>query len=298
MNLTARPRRSMLYMPASNLRALEKAKSLPCDGIIFDLEDAVAPEHKPAARSAARSAVASRAYGRRELLIRVNGLATPWAAEDLAAVATSGADGVVLPKVNSVQDVQDAVRTLARAGAPAELQLWAMIETPRGVLAATEIAHVNAALPQLRLAGLITGTADLAKELRCAHPADRAPMMYALQLCVLAARAAGVAVLDGVHFDLEDEEGYAAACRQGRDLGFDGKTLIHPRQIPLANATFAPAASAIEQAKRIIAAHQAAHAQGSGVTLLDGRLLEQLHVEEAQRVLQEAALLAALEAQS
>ena len=294
MTITARPRRSMLYMPACNRRALEKAKTLACDGIIFDLEDAVAPEQKLAARSAARSAVASRAYGRRELLIRVNGLDTQWAADDLAAVATSGAAGVVLPKVNSAGDVHSAAQTLAQAGAPAELQLFAMIETPRGVLAATEIAHVKAALSQPRLAGLITGTADLAKELRCAHPADRAPMMYALQLCVLAARAAGIVILDGVHFDLDDEDGYAAACRQGRDLGFDGKTLIHPKQIPLANTTFAPTASAIERATRIIAAHKAAQAQGKGVTLLDGRLIEVLHVQEAERVLKEAALLSGL----
>ncbi len=295
MLVTSRPRRSVLYMPASNPRALEKAKSLVNDCLIFDLEDAVAPEQKPAARSAACAAVAARGYGRRELLIRVNALDTPWAADDLSAVATCGADGVVLPKVNDVREVKDALQLLDRAGAPDALQLWAMIETPRGVLAAREIADVNTALARPRLAGLIIGTADLAKELRCAHPADRAPLTYTLQLCVLAARAAGVAILDGVHFDLDDEVGFAAACRQGRDLGFDGKTLIHPKQIPLANTTFAPTANQLERARRIVAAHQAARAQGHGVTLLDGRLIEVLHVQEAERVLQEAKLLSELE---
>jgi citrate lyase subunit beta/citryl-CoA lyase len=285
----------MLYMPASNPRALEKAKTIPADGVIFDLEDAVAPDAKLVARAAAVQAVASRAYGRREVLIRVNALDTPWAAEDLAAVATSGADAVVLPKVNSARDVQEAVRLLTRAGAPDHLLVWAMAETPKGVLAAAEIAGVNAHLPAPRLAGLAVGTADLAKDLRCAHPADRWPMLYALQHCVLAARAHGVLILDGVHVDLEDDAGLAAACQQGRALGFDGKTLIHPKQVPIANAAFAPTPEEVDRARRLVAAHQEAMAAGKGVTLLDGRLVEVLHVQEAQRLLDQAALIAAME---
>jgi citrate lyase subunit beta/citryl-CoA lyase len=285
----------MLYMPASNPRALEKAKTIPADGVIFDLEDAVAPDAKPAARLAAVAAAGSRAYGRREVLIRVNALDTTWCADDLAAAATSGADAVVLPKVNGARDVQEAVRLLERAGAPDTLLVWAMAETPRGVLAAAEIAGVNAQLPKPRLAGLAVGTADLAKDLRCAHPADRGPMLYALQHCVLAARAFGVSILDGVHVDLEDDAGFAAACRQGRELGFDGKTLIHPKQVAVANATFAPTPAERARAEAIVAAHRAARAAGQGVTLLDGRLVEVLHVVEAERLLAQAETIAALD---
>jgi citrate lyase subunit beta/citryl-CoA lyase len=282
-------------MPASNPRALEKARSIAADGFIFDLEDSVAPDQKPVARSAALTAVASRAYGRREILIRANALDTTWGADDLAAIATSGADGVVLPKINSARDIQEAVRLLDRAGAPDSLMIWAMAETPRGILAIGEIAGVNAHLPKPRLAGLLVGTADLAKDLRCAHPSDRAPMLYALQQCVLAARAFGVGVLDGVHVDLDDEAAFAAVCRQGRDLGFDGKTLVHPKQVPVANAAFAPTAADIDRAKRMVAAHKAALAEGKYVTTLDGKMIEALHVQAAERLLAEAEAIAALE---
>jgi citrate lyase subunit beta/citryl-CoA lyase len=291
MAIAVRPRRSMLYMPASNARALEKAKTIPADGLIFDLEDAVAPDAKPAARAAAVAAVKSKAFGRREVLIRANALDTPWSREDLAAIAVSGAGGVVLPKVNDADDVRIAADALAAAGAPATLVIWAMMETPRGIMSAREIAQASP-----RLAGLCVGTADLAKDLHCAHPADRAPMLMALQTCVMAARAYGLVVLDGVHVDLDDAKGYEAACRQGRALGFDGKTLIHPKQVAVANAVFAPGEDELAQAKRIVAAHQAAAAQGQGVALLDGRLVEVLHVAEAKRLLAYAEDIAALEA--
>ncbi len=287
-----RLRRSVLYMPASNARALEKARSLAADGFIFDLEDAVAPAAKPAARTAAIAAVQSSSYGPCELLIRVNALETAWVAEDLRAVAASGASGVVLPKVNAADDIRRVDAMLTQAGAPPALAVWAMMETPRGVLAAEAIA---AASP--RLAGYIVGTADLAKDLHCAHPADRAPMLYALQRCVLVARAFGLSVLDGVHLALDDEAGYAAACHQGRALGFDGKTLIHPKQIAVANTAFAPTPDEVVHARRIVAAHRAATGKGQGVTLMDDRLVEALHVQEAERILAQAEAIAARDRQ-
>jgi citrate lyase subunit beta/citryl-CoA lyase len=281
----------MLYMPASNARALEKAKTIAADGLIFDLEDAVTPDAKPTARLSAVAAVTSKAYGRREVMIRANALDTSFCRDDLMAIATSGADGVVLPKVNDAGDVRQAAELLSSAGAPATLAIWAMMETPRGIMNVREIAQASP-----RLAGLCVGTADLAKDLHCAHPADRAPMLMALQTCIMAARAHGLFVLDGVHVDLDDDKGYEAACRQGRALGFDGKTLIHPKQVAVANAVFAPGEDEIVQAKRIVAAHQEAATLGRGVTLLDGRLIEVLHVAEAKRLLAFADEIAALEA--
>ena len=286
----APPRRSVLYMPASNPRALDKAKTLACDGLIFDLEDAVVPDAKLAARAASVAAVNSKAYGKREVLIRANGLDTGWAVDDLAAIAASAAAGVVLPKVNGPDDIRRADEILRKAGARDDLALWAMMETPRGILSAAAIAGTGG-----RLAGFIIGTADLAKDLHCAHPADRAPMLSALQLCVLAARAYGLFILDGVHVDLDDETGFAAACQQGRALGFDGKTLIHPKQIAAANAAFAPSAAELERAQRIVAAHKEAAAKGQGVVLLDGRLIEVLHVQEAERLMAQAETIAGLE---
>jgi len=286
-----RPRRSMLYMPASNSRALEKAKALPADGLIFDLEDSVAPDAKSTARMNAFTAARSKAYGQREVLIRINGLDTAWAGDDLAAVAGSGADGIVLPKVGAASDVRTADDILRTAGAPDSLQLWAMIETPRGVL---NIADIAKASP--RLAGFCAGTADLAKDLHCAHPPDRAPMLYMLQLCVMVARAHNLTALDGVHFDLENAESFAAVCRQGSDLGFDGKTLIHPKQIETANRIFGPSPERIAEAQRIIAAHRAAESAGGAMTVLDGKLVEKLHVNAAERLLRQAEAIAALEA--
>jgi citrate lyase subunit beta/citryl-CoA lyase len=286
----ARPRRSALYMPASNTRALDKARTLGADVLIFDLEDAVAPDAKSAARAAAVAAAKSKGYGQREILIRANGLETSWAADDLTAVATSGADGAVLPKVNGPDDILRADALLRKAGAPDGLTLWAMMETPRGVLAAAAIASASP-----RMAGFVIGTNDLAKDLHCAHPSDRAPMLHALQHCVLAARAYGLSVLDGVHVELGDDAGFTAACRQGRAMGFDGKTLIHPKQIAGANAAFAPSSADLERAARIVAAHAEATGKGQGVTLLDGRLIEMLHVTEAERLIAQARVIAALE---
>jgi citrate lyase subunit beta/citryl-CoA lyase len=288
MTMRVRPRRSVLYMPGSNARALEKAKELQADGLILDLEDAVAPDAKAAARDQVCAAARGGGYGGRETLIRVNDLATPWGHADLAEAAAAGADGVLLPKVESADAVRKAEAVLDQAGAPAELALWCMMETPRAMLRAEEIA---AASP--RLAGLVMGTSDLAKELHAAHTPLRLPMITALGLCLLAARACGLAILDGVYLDLQDEEGFAAACRQGAELGFDGKTLIHPKQIGPANEAFAPDAEEVATAQRIIEAHEAATREGKGVVLVDGRLIENLHVAEARRRVQLADMIAA-----
>ncbi|HKW52723.1 MAG TPA: CoA ester lyase [Stellaceae bacterium] len=278
MAATSRPRRSILYMPGSNTRALEKARGLAADGLILDLEDAVAPESKAMARANVAAALRAGGYGRRELVVRVNGLATPWGYHDIAAAATMKADAVLLPKVESADTVRQAATLLAAAGAPASLALWCMMETPMGMLHAEEIA---AASP--RVNGFVMGTSDLAKDLHARHTRDRLPMLTALGLCLLAARAYRLAILDGVHLDLGDDEGFAQVCRQGRELGFDGKTLIHPKTIAAANDAFAPTADEVTLARRIIAAHAEAEAAGKGVVLVDGKLIENLHVEDARR---------------
>jgi citrate lyase subunit beta/citryl-CoA lyase len=283
-----RPRRSVLYMPGSNARALEKARTLPADGLILDLEDAVAPAAKPEARALVLAALARGGYGFRETVVRVNGPSTAWAADDLAAAARSGADAVLLPKVERGEEVRAAEQALDAAGAPESLRVWCMIETPRGVLAAPEIA---AATP--RLACLVAGTSDLVKDLRARHTPGRAEVLASLSLIVLAARANGLAALDGVHLDLADDAGLEAACRQGRDLGFDGKTLIHPRTIDAANRAFAPAPEEVASARRIIEAHAEAERARSGVVVVDGRLVEALHVEEARRTVALADAIAA-----
>lgn len=282
-----RPRRSALYVPGSNARALEKIPTLDADVVVVDLEDAVAPAAKEEARRAAVAAI-RRGLGGAELVLRVNGEGTPWAEADLAAAATSGADAVLLPKVDRPETVQEAERRLAAAGAPAHLALWAMVETPRGVLRAAEVAQASP-----RLACLVAGTSDLVKDLRARHTPGRSEVLTSLSLVVLAARAAGLAALDGVHLDLADDAGFEAACRQGRDLGFDGKTLIHPRTIAAANRIFAPDAGDLAQARRIVEAHAAALASGRGVVVVDGRLVEALHVAEALRVTALAAAIAA-----
>lgn len=280
MTAEVRPRRSVLYVPGSNARALEKARALPADALILDLEDAVTPSAKEEARSLALAALRSGGFGRKELVLRVNGAGTPWGAADLAAAARSGAHAVLLPKVEGASEVQRAERALLEAGAPPGQALWCMIETPAGVLRAAEIA---AASP--RLACLVAGTADLTKDLRARHTPARLEVLASLSLVVLAARAHGLAALDGVHLDLDDQAGFEAACRQGRDLGFDGKTLIHPRTVAAANRAFAPAPEEVALAGRVVAAHAEAQAAGKGVVVVDGRLVEALHVEEARRVL-------------
>jgi citrate lyase subunit beta/citryl-CoA lyase len=273
-----RPRRSVLYVPGANARAIEKARTLEADGLILDLEDAVAPAAKPEARARVVEALRAGGFGYREVAVRVNGLATPWGADDVAAVARARPDALVLPKVESAAQVHAAEAALAGAGAPARLALWCTIETPRGVLAVAEIA---AASP--RVSCLVAGTSDLVKDLGARHTPGRAEVLTSLALIVLAARAWGLAALDGVHLDLADDAGFEASCRQGRDLGFDGKTLVHPRTIAAANHAFAPDAAELEEARRVIAAHAAAEAAGQGVVVVDGRLVEALHVEAARR---------------
>lgn len=290
MALHVRPRRSVLYMPGSNARALEKARTLPADALILDLEDAVTPDAKVDARRQVVEAVKAQGYGNREIMVRTNGLDTSWGADDLAAASTSGADVILIPKVESAEMVQDAVQMMEAAGAPEEMSLWCMMETPRGMLNAAEIADASP-----RLGGFVMGTSDLAKDLNCAHTADRLPMITGLGLCMLAARAAGLAILDGVYLDLNDAEGYRAHCVHGMELGMDGKTLIHPKQIAAANEVFSPDPSEIAFSNRVIEAHAEAEAKGQGVVLVDGRLIENLHVETARRKVALARAIAELE---
>jgi len=288
---TFRPRRSVLYMPSSNERALEKAKTLPVDALILDLEDAVAPDAKEAARENACAAARSGEYGRRELTIRVNGLGSQWHDADLAAAAAAGPDAVVVPKVGSADEVRALVAALQAAGAPDRTRLWAMVETPAAILHAAEIASASD-----RLACLVLGTNDLYKELGATFAPGRAAVMTSLQLAVLGARSAGVAVLDGVFNDVKDSDGFLAEARQGRELGFDGKTLIHPGQVEPANAVFAPSAEQVDEARAVIDAFEQAQAQGRGVATLNGRLIENLHVDTARKVLATADAIAALDA--
>jgi len=290
---TARPRRSVLYMPGSNTRALDKGRGLPADALILDLEDAVAPDAKVAARDNIVAAVRAGGYGRREIVVRTNGLDTPWGRDDVAALATAGADALLLPKVESAAMVRELEAQMSAAGAPAKLAIMCMMETPRGILQAAEIAAASA-----RLSCLVMGTSDLVKDLNAAHTADRLPVLTSLSLCVLAARAHGLAIVDGVHLDLSDDAGFAAHCRQGKALGFDGKTLIHPKTIATANEVFAPSQEDIDQARRIIAAHAEALRQGQGVVVLEGKLIENLHVEAAQRTVALAQAIAALDAEA
>ncbi|MGL4964980.1 MAG: HpcH/HpaI aldolase/citrate lyase family protein [Inquilinus sp.] len=282
--MTIRPRRSLLYVPGSNPRALDKARTLDADGLILDLEDAVAPDAKVAARERVVAAVRAGGWGPREVLVRANAADTPWGADDLAALAGSGADGIVLSKVERPETVTAAEAALTAAGAPKSLALWCMIETPLGVLNSATVAGSSSRQAGGRLAGLILGTSDLAKDLRAAHEPGRQPLLTALGLCLLAGRAYGLAVIDGVHLDLDDEAGFAESCRQGTALGFDGKSLIHPKTLAAANAAFAPSTEAVETALRVIAAHAAALTAGQGVTVVDGRLVEALHVSDAERV--------------
>jgi citrate lyase subunit beta/citryl-CoA lyase len=288
---TIRPRRSVLYMPGSNPRALEKARALPADALIFDLEDAVAPDAKAAARATIQEALAERsAYGLREVIVRVNGLNTPWGHDDLVSMAAAPVDAILLPKVESPDLVDIAGAILDAAGAAADLTIWCMMETPRGVLRAEAIAD------HPRVGCLVMGTSDLVTDVQAQHTAMRLPMLVSLGACLLAARAAGIAVLDGVYLDLDDEAGFAASCRQGRELGFDGKTLIHPKQLAAANAAFGPSSDEITRARAIIAAFEEAQAAAKGLVVVNGKLVENLHVAEAKRHLAHDEAIAALEA--
>lgn len=283
MDMAARPYRSVLYIPGSKDRALDKARGLAVDAIIFDLEDAVAPDAKEGARDTLKAALAEGGYGNRAKIVRINGLDTQWGEGDVAALRDADADAFLLPKVNSAADVQALADLLGN-----DTPIWAMIETPLGVLNALEIA----AHPQLQ--GFVAGTNDLAKELNCRYRADRLPMQMALQTMLLAARAHGVVAVDGVYNQFKDDEGLKAECEQGRDLGFDGKTLIHPAQVAVTNAAFAPSEAEVDLAQRQIAAFEESEAAGQGVAVVDGKIVENLHVETAKKTLAKAAAIAEL----
>jgi citrate lyase subunit beta/citryl-CoA lyase len=278
-------------MPGANTRALEKARTLPADALIFDLEDAVAPEAKEAARTNVVLAAESKAYGKREIAIRCNGLGTPWGEADIEAIAKSGADAILVPKVESATQVTHVVSLLDTAGAPTDMAVWAMMETPKGILRAEEIAGAH---PRLGL--FVMGTNDLVKDMRARHTPTRLPMITALGIGMLAARAHGLAILDGVYNDIQDAAGFRAVCQQGLEMGFDGKTLIHPSQVEPCNEVFAPSAAEIEMAGKIVAAFKAAQAEGKGVVTVDGRMIENLHVEQAERALALASAIKELQA--
>ena len=278
--MDSRPYRSALYIPGAKQRALDKARELATDVIIFDLEDAVTPDAKPGARATLQAALAAGGYGPRLKLVRINGLDTEWGADDAAAVTAMDCDGVLLPKVNEPADID------ALAGRVGDLPIWAMMETPRGILNAAAIAD------HPRVAGFVLGTNDLAKDL---GTRGRSALTISLQLSLLAARAAGIIALDGVYNAFKDDEGLRAECNDGRDLGFDGKTLIHPAQLAIANEIFGPTDDDIDLARRQIAAFEEAEAAGQGVAVVDGRIVENLHIVTARATLAKAAAIAALE---
>lgn len=281
MDLSMRPYRSVLYIPGSKDRALDKARGLAVDAIIFDLEDAVSPGEKPAARETLAAALKQGGYGKRTKIVRINGLETEWGEADARAANEMDCDAVLLPKVESAAQL-DALAKLT------DKPLWAMMETPKGMLNAAEIgAHP-------KLAGMVMGTNDLAKELNSRFRADRLPMMTSLGLCLLAAKATGCVIVDGVYNAFKDDEGLKAECDQGRDMGFDGKTLIHPAQVEVTNAAFAPTETEIDLARRQIAAFEEAEKAGQGVAVVDGKIVENLHVATAQALLAKADAIAAM----
>ncbi len=282
MSHSARPYRSVLYIPGSKARAIDKARGLAIDAIIFDLEDAVAPDAKLEARETLAAELAQGGFGKRRRIVRINGLDTEWGADDLKAVAQMKPDAVLIPKVEDAQ----TIATVKAASAGTDTTIWAMMETPRGILRAAEIA----AAPGME--GFVMGTNDLAKELTSR---TRGAMLTSLQLCLLAARAEGLVCVDGVYNAFKDEDGLRAECEEGRDLGFDGKTLIHPAQVAVTNEAFAPSPEAIETARRQIEAFEAAEAEGKGVAVVDGKIVENLHVVTAKQVLAKAAAIAELE---
>ncbi len=284
MTIPIRPRRSVLYMPGANARALDKARSLDADALILDLEDAVAPDAKAQAREQVADALRTGGYGRRECIVRINALDTPWGLQDVQAIARCGADAVLLPKVQSAEQLAALAQALDAAGAPADLPLWAMAETPLGFLRLDVIAGGHP-----RLAAIVVGTSDLVKDLHARHTPSREETLLARSMAVMAARAHSLAVLDGVHLDLHDDAGLEAACKQGRDQGFDGKTLIHPKQIAAANAAFAPTKEELATARKRLDAWRAAQAAGQGVAVVDGALVENLHALDAERQLALAA---------
>jgi len=275
-----RPLRSVLYVPGSNHRAVEKARTLPCDAVILDLEDAVAPEAKIEARDTVASALKAGGFGSRFVAVRFNRPEGDWGREDLKTLAPLSPDAVLLPKVETPDEIHSAARDLFNAGASDRTVLWAMMETPWGILNASAIAASHK-----RLHGFVMGTSDLTRELHAVHRPDRLPLLFSLGQCLLAARAHGLSILDGVHLDLNDEAGFAAACQQAADMGFDGKTLIHPKTIAAANQAFSPSPAMLEQARKTVEAWKVARSEGRGLVVLDGRLVEELHVREAERLL-------------
>lgn len=279
MSQLLRPRRSVLYMPGANARALEKARTLAADSLIFDMEDAVAPEAKPQARQQIIAAVTQGGYGQREIIVRVNGLDTPWGHEDVTAIAQLPVHGVLFPKISSAQQLTTAVDWLDAKGGQ-HLPVWIMAETPACILRIDEIAGSHP-----RLTGIVMGTSDLAKEMRVRHTTDRVGLLTPLSLCILAARAHLLDIVDGVYLNLEDEAGFRAVCEQGRDMGFDGKTLIHPKQVEIANQVFAPTEAEVEHARKVMIAWEQAQQEGKGVVVVNGKLVENLHYEEAKRLL-------------
>ena len=285
---TYRPRRSVLYMPAANERALEKAKDIQADALIFDLEDAVAPDSKEVAREQACAAAASSEYGNRELTIRCNGLDTPWGKDDVLAAAAAGPAAVVIPKVDGSSYLDEISELLNQGGAPSSTQIWAMVETPIGILHVEEIARHEG------MSVMVMGTYDMAKELRASITADRRALLPYLAMCLLSARAAGVAILDGVYNDIKDESGFKDVCVQGAEMGFDGKTLIHPNQVAPTNEIFSPSLDELDFHRRIIEEFEAAEKDGRGVLTVDGKMIENLHVDEARRALAVADAIAAL----
>ncbi|MCC5857348.1 MAG: CoA ester lyase [Ectothiorhodospiraceae bacterium] len=278
--MRVRPRRSVLYMPGSNARAIEKARTLDTDAVILDLEDAVSPAQKPAARDQVCAAIHQGGFGNREVIVRVNSLDTPWGQDDLEAVAGRPPDAVLLPKISEMEDVTRAVEVLNQAGGPEDLPIWVMAETPLGILNIQDICRCS---PRLEV--LVMGTSDLARDLRVRHTADRIGLLAALSRSVIAARAYGLEILDGVYLDLHNAEGFRDACFQGRDLGFDGKTCIHPNQLKVANEIFSPTRLEIDHAREVIDAWQQAKADGRGVVVVNGKMVEALHVEDAERIL-------------
>jgi citrate lyase subunit beta/citryl-CoA lyase len=295
--MTIRPRRSVLYMPGSNARAIEKARTLPADGLILDLEDAVAPDAKEAARAQVLEAVKAGGFGPREVFVRVNGIGTPWFADDLAAFAHAAPDAILVPKIQSAEQLEHVGTRLLDLHADRRIRIWAMIETPLAVFNIAAIA-VAARDSESRLAGFVLGTNDLAKETRARIVPGRGPMVPWLMACVAAAHAYGIDVLDGVYNDIGNAAGFAEECAQGRDMGFDGKTLIHPNQIGPCNAAFSPTAGEVEEARKIIAAFDLPENRGKGVVKLDGRMVERMHADIARRVVAIADAIAASAAQS
>ena len=280
--MSLRPRRSVLYMPGSNARALEKARTLPADGVVLDLEDSVAPDAKEAARDQVVAAVKAGGFGKREVFVRVNGVDTPWHADDLAAAAHVAPDAILVPKVSNAETLELIGRRLLDMGTPHKTRVWAMIETPLAIFNILAIA-AEARDSESRLAGLVLGTNDLAKETRAKLVPGRAPMLPWLAQCVLAARHHGIDILDGVYNDIGDADGFAAECRQGVELGFDGKTLIHPNQIAPCNDAFSPSPQEVAWARKMIAAFDLPENKSRGVVSIDGRMVERLHAEMGRR---------------